>query len=46
LVQHFKNAAIVKNGHYQVPETPGYGIELLEQSLIDYQFPTGKIWKK
>lgn len=46
LVQHFKNAAVVKNGHYQVPETPGYGIEMLEQSLIDYQFPTGKIWKK
>lgn len=44
LHEHFVNPAVVTNGHYQVPEVPGYSADLVLRSLEQYQFPNGPVW--
>lgn len=46
LHDHFLDPVIIKNGAYMPPKLAGYSITMKEQSLIDYEFPKGKIWKK
>ena len=45
LHDHFYDPVVIKNGAYMPPKLPGYSIQMKEQSLIDYCFPTGKIWR-
>lgn len=45
LHEHFLDPVHIKNGAYMPPQLPGYSIEMKSQSLIDYEFPLGKIWK-
>lgn len=45
LHEHFYDPVIIKNGAYMPPQLPGYSITMKEQSLIDYSFPDGKVWK-
>ncbi len=45
LHEHFREPAVVKNGHYQVPTAPGYSIEMKESSLSKYHYPHGEVWK-
>lgn len=45
LHEHFLDPVLIKNGAYMPPRLPGYSIEMKSQSLIDYEFPLGKIWK-
>lgn len=45
LHEHFVYPVNIRKGHYLVPESPGYSIEMHSQSVLDYQFPNGKIWK-
>ncbi len=44
LHEHFYDPVVIKNGAYRVPKLPGYSITMKEQSLEDYEFPSGKIW--
>lgn len=44
LHEHFKDPVIMKNGRYQVPQLPGYSIEMKEDSLNYYHFPHGQAW--
>jgi len=44
LHDHFLDPVVIKNGAYMPPSLPGYSIEMKKQSLIDFCFPTGKIW--
>ncbi|MGD0196801.1 MAG: enolase C-terminal domain-like protein [Solirubrobacteraceae bacterium] len=44
LHEHFRDPARVRDGHYLVPSAPGYSIEMLPQSLDEYEFPTGSAW--
>jgi L-fuconate dehydratase len=46
LHEHFLDPVIIKNGAYISPKMPGYSIEMKPESLKDYEFPNGKIWKK
>ena len=46
LHEHFRDPAVVRDGHYQVPLAPGYSIEMLPGSLDEYEFPTGPAWAK
>ena len=46
LHEHFHDPVVIKNGHYMPPVMPGYSIEMKSQSLKDYSFPNGKIWKE
>lgn len=46
LHEHFHDPVVIKNGAYMPPKMPGYSIEMKAQSLLDYSFPDGKIWRK
>lgn len=46
LHEHFLDPVKIRNGNYVVPQLPGYSIEMKLQSLEDYGFPEGKIWKE
>jgi L-fuconate dehydratase len=46
LHEHFKTPVTLKNGCYMPPREPGYSIEMKPQTLIDYSYPDGKIWKE
>jgi L-fuconate dehydratase len=44
LHEHFRDPAVVTGDRYQVPQAPGYSIEMLPESLHDYGFPHGSAW--
>ena len=46
LHEHFVNMIVVKDGHYMPPTKPGYSAEMHPQSIADYTFPTGKVWRE
>jgi len=46
LHEHFLDPVVMKKGHYMVPNQPGYSATMKPQSLNDYQFPDGKVWKE
>jgi L-fuconate dehydratase len=45
LHDHFKYPVIIKNGAYIIPDSPGYSIEMKKETLLNYDFNNGKIWK-
>jgi L-fuconate dehydratase len=45
LHEHFEDPVIIRRGCYVLPQKPGYSIEMRPDSLRDYLFPSGKIWK-
>jgi L-fuconate dehydratase len=46
LHEHFVEPVRIRDAHYVLPEQPGYSIEIYQQTLEDYVFPHGKIWKE
>ncbi|MEJ0055680.1 MAG: L-fuconate dehydratase [Bacteroidota bacterium] len=46
LHEHFKDPVVVQNGSYRLPSKAGYSSEMKSQSLVDYSFPNGKVWKE
>lgn len=46
LHEHFYDPVVIKNGAYMPPSMPGYSITMKEQSLNDYGFPNGIVWKE
>lgn len=46
LHEHFMDPVTIKNGAYMPPQTPGYSIQMKPESLKDYEFPNGKIWRE
>jgi L-fuconate dehydratase len=46
LHEHFVYPVSVKKGRYLPPLDPGYSIEMKEESLAHYEFPSGAAWKK
>lgn len=45
LHEHFVDPVRIKNGHYLLPEKPGYSIEIYPQTLDDFSYPDGKVWR-
>jgi len=45
LHEHFVTPVSVRNGHYYLPEVPGYSIEIKPESLATYAFPDGDYWR-
>lgn len=45
LHEHFIDRPYVINAKYQAPGLPGYSAQMRQSSLVDYEFPDGKIWK-
>ena len=46
LHEHFVYPVLVKNGRYLPPLDPGYSIEMKEESLAYYEFPSGEAWRR
>jgi len=45
LHEHFVTPCVVKKGRYLLPQEHGYSIDIKAQTLIEYEFPNGPIWK-
>ncbi len=45
LHEHFVEPARIRDGHYLVPEAPGYSIEMHPESLAEHAFPGGPAWQ-
>jgi L-fuconate dehydratase len=46
LHEHFVNPVVMRNGCYMPPASPGYSITLKPASLDEFEFPTGKAWRR
>jgi len=46
LHEHFLNPVTIHRGHYMLPQEAGYSIEILPESLTDFSFPGGSVWKE
>jgi L-fuconate dehydratase len=46
LHEHFVDPVRIRNAHYVLPSQPGYSAEIYAQTLADYRFPDGKVWRE
>jgi L-fuconate dehydratase len=44
LHEHFLEPVVIEDGHYVAPLRPGFSAEMTADTLVDYRYPTGKIW--
>jgi L-fuconate dehydratase len=44
LHEHFIDPVVIRDGHYLVPQAPGYSITMKPESLANYEFPNGGAW--
>jgi len=44
LHEHFLDPVTIRNGHYMPPTLPGYSIEMVKESLNQFDFNTGPVW--
>jgi L-fuconate dehydratase len=45
LHEHFVDPCVVADGHYVLPEAPGYSAQMHERSLIEFGYPAGGYWQ-
>jgi L-fuconate dehydratase len=45
LHEHFVDPVVIRNGRYVAPQRPGYGAEMLPDSLRRHAFPGGEEWQ-
>jgi L-fuconate dehydratase len=45
LHEHFVDPIRIAGGRYLAPREPGFSVEIKPQSLADYAFPAGAIWR-
>jgi L-fuconate dehydratase len=46
LHEHFLDPVRIRDAHYELPSQPGYSAEMYPQTLVDYHFPDGKVWRE
>jgi len=46
LHEHFVDPVRVVNGHYLLPQKPGYSAEIFRETLSAYSYPDGPVWNK
>ncbi len=46
LHEHFADPARVVNGHYLLPQQPGYSTQILPETLLANRYPDGPVWKE
>jgi L-fuconate dehydratase len=46
LHEHFTDPCLVVDGNYLLPTQPGYSAQLREESIAEFEFPTGGYWSK
>lgn len=45
LHEHFADPVRIRNAHYLLPEKPGYSAEIYPETLRDYSYPDGLVWR-
>jgi L-fuconate dehydratase len=45
LHEHFTDPVRIRNAHYVLPEKPGYSAEIYPDTLRDYSYPDGCVWR-
>jgi len=45
LHEHFVHPVDVRDGRYQLPRAPGFGLEMKPESLADHAYPDGPVWR-
>lgn len=45
LHEHFVDPVVIRGGHYVVPDAPGFSIRMKAESLREYAFPDGPVWR-
>jgi L-fuconate dehydratase len=45
LHEHFVNPIQMRNGHYLLPQAPGYSIEMKQESIDMLNYPNGAEWR-
>jgi L-fuconate dehydratase len=45
LHEHFVNPIQMRNGHYLLPQAPGYSIEMKPESIEILNYPNGAEWR-
>jgi L-fuconate dehydratase len=45
LHEHFRHPALVRDGHYVVPDAPGYSVDLWPDSYAALTWPDGSAWQ-
>ena len=45
LHEHFVDPVRIRRGHYLLPGQPGYSIEIYPETLRDYSYPDGRVWR-
>ena len=45
LHEHFVDPVHIRDGRYLLPAQPGYSIEIYPETLRDYSYPNGKVWR-
>jgi L-fuconate dehydratase len=46
LHEHFVDPCVLRGGRYRVPMAPGTSAEMKAESLRDYTFPVGRVWRE
>ncbi|PYQ00404.1 MAG: fuconate dehydratase, partial [Acidobacteria bacterium] len=46
LHEHFVDPVRIRNARYLAPEAPGYSITMKPSSLDEYEFPSGRAWRR
>lgn len=46
LHEHFEAPVVMNNGRYTLPLSPGYSTKMKGQTISDYEYPDGNVWKK
>jgi L-fuconate dehydratase len=46
LHEHFVDPVAIRNGRYVPPEKPGYSITMRPETLAEYEFSSGRAWKR
>ena len=45
LHEHFVDPVRIRDGHYLLPEKPGYSIEIYPETLKEFSYPDGSAWR-
>ncbi len=45
LHEHFEHPCVIKNAAYMPPTAPGYSATMKPDSITQYRFPDGNVWK-
>ena len=46
LHEHFIDPVRIRRGRYLLPQQPGYSTEIKSESIAQYRFPDGPVWKE